>query len=59
VSGVIMFRFMGWPVAADLVIRCLELAIEDKNVTYDLDRMFPGSTELMSSEFADAMIERL
>jgi isocitrate dehydrogenase len=58
-SGELMFRYMGWPEAADLVIRSLEKAIDDKQVTYDLARMIPGSTELKTSEFADAMIERL
>jgi isocitrate dehydrogenase len=58
-SGELMFRYMGWPEAADLVIKSLETAIDDKQVTYDLARMIPGSTELKTSEFADAMIERL
>ena len=58
-SGELMFRYMGWPEAADLVIASLEKAIDDKQVTYDLARMIPGSTELKTSEFADAMIERL
>jgi isocitrate dehydrogenase len=58
-SGELMFRYMGWSEAADLVISSLEKAIDDKQVTYDLARMIPGSTELKTSEFADAMIKRL
>ncbi len=58
-SGELMFRYMGWPEVADRVIQSLESAIDDKQVTYDLARMIPGSTELKTSEFADAMIERL
>ena len=58
-SGELMFRYMGWPEAADLVIRSLEQAIDDKQVTYDLARMIPGATELKTSAFADAMIQRL
>jgi len=58
-SGELMFRYMGWPEAADLVIGSLEKAIDDKQVTYDLARMIPGATELKTSEFADAMIQRL
>jgi isocitrate dehydrogenase len=58
-SGELMFRYMGWNEAADLVIRGLEQAIDDKQVTYDLARMIPGSTELKTSEFADAVIARL
>jgi isocitrate dehydrogenase len=58
-SGELMFRYMGWTEAADLVINSLEKAIDDKQVTYDLARMIPGATELKTSEFADAMIKRL
>ena len=58
-SGELMLRYMGWSEAADLIISSLEKAIDDKQVTYDLARMIPGSTELKTSEFADAMIKRL
>jgi isocitrate dehydrogenase len=58
-SGELMLRYMGWSEAADLIIGSLEKAIDDKQVTYDLARMIPGSTELKTSEFADAMIKRL
>jgi isocitrate dehydrogenase len=58
-SGEMMFRYMGWTEAADLVIKGLEQAIDDKQVTYDLARMIPGSTELSCSGFGDAVIKRL
>jgi isocitrate dehydrogenase len=58
-SGEMMLRYMGWSEAADLLITSLEKTIDDKQVTYDLARMIPGSTELKTSEFADAMITRL
>ncbi len=58
-SGDLMFRYMGWTEAADLMINALEKTIDDKQVTYDLARMIPGATELKTSEFATAMIERL
>jgi isocitrate dehydrogenase len=58
-SGEMMFRYMGWTEAADLVIKGLEQAIDDKQVTYDLARMIPGSTELSCSGFGDAVITRL
>ncbi|MBM3751111.1 MAG: NADP-dependent isocitrate dehydrogenase [Acidimicrobiia bacterium] len=58
-SGEMMFRYMGWTEAADLVIKGLEQAIDDKHVTYDLARMIPGSTELSCSAFGDAVIKRL
>jgi isocitrate dehydrogenase len=58
-SGEMMLRHMGWTEAADLVINSLEKAITAKTVTYDLARMIPGSTELKTSEFADAMISHM
>jgi isocitrate dehydrogenase len=58
-SGEMMFRYLGWNEAADLIIKGLEQAIDDKQVTYDLARLIPGSTELSCSGFADAVIARL
>ena len=58
-SGEMMLRYMGWREAADLIIAGLERAIESKRVTYDLARLIPGSTELKTSEFANAVIERM
>ena len=55
-SGVMMFEQMGWQEAADLIIRGMEKAIAAKTVTYDLARQMPGSTEVSTSKFADAVI---
>src|SRR5437879_4275586 len=37
-SGVMMFRYMGWNEAADLIESGLERTIEQRNVTYDFER---------------------
>ena len=58
-SGELMFRYLGWTEAADLVIASLEKTIDSKRVTYDLARLIPGSKELKTSEFADAMIDNM
>jgi isocitrate dehydrogenase len=58
-SGEMMLRYMGWPEAADLIVRSLEKTIEAKTVTYDLARLIPGATELRTSGFADAMIKNM
>jgi isocitrate dehydrogenase len=58
-SGVMMFRFLGWSEAADLIERGLEITIEQKKVTYDFERLMPGSTKVKTSEFADAMIDNM
>jgi isocitrate dehydrogenase len=58
-SGVMMFRYLGWGAAADLVERGLEQTIKDKKVTYDLARQMDGATELKTSAFADAIIANM
>ncbi len=56
-SGEMMFRYMGWNEAADLIVKGIEGAIGDKKiVTYDLARLIPGSTEVKCSAFGDAII---
>ncbi|HEU4917259.1 MAG TPA: NADP-dependent isocitrate dehydrogenase [Acidimicrobiia bacterium] len=55
-SGEMMFRYMGWGEAADLIIRGLEGAIKAKTVTYDFARLTDDATEVKTSEFGDAII---
>jgi isocitrate dehydrogenase len=57
-SGAIMFRYLGWKEVADLIEKGLEGAIADKIVTYDLARLMDGATEVKTSEFAQAMVDR-
>ncbi len=58
-SAEMMLRHMGWTEAADLVIKGMESAIADKQVTYDFARLMDGAHEVSCSEFGDAMIERM
>ena len=58
-SGEMMFRYMGWNEAADLIIKGLEATIADKIVTYDFARLTEGATEVKTSEFGTAIIERM
>ena len=58
-SGVIMFKYLGWDEVADLIESSLEAAIENKIVTYDFARLMESATEVKTSEFATAMIERM
>ncbi len=55
-SGEMMFRYMGWTEVADLIIASLEKTIGQKRVTYDFERLMPGSTLLKTSEFGEAMV---
>jgi isocitrate dehydrogenase len=55
-SGVMMFRHLGWNEAADLIEHSMERTIEQKKVTYDFERLMPGATKVRTSEFAGYMI---
>jgi isocitrate dehydrogenase len=55
-SGVMMFRFLGWNEAADLIESGLERTIEHKTVTYDFHRLMEGATKVSTSKFADCII---
>jgi isocitrate dehydrogenase len=58
-SGVMMFRYLGWNEAADLIESGLERTIENKTVTYDFERLMPGATKVSTSKFADHIIENM
>jgi isocitrate dehydrogenase len=58
-SGVMMFRFLGWNEAADLIEKGLERSIERKTVTYDFERLMEGATKVSTSKFADHIIENM
>ena len=58
-SGVMMFEHLGWQDAADDIIRALEATIAEKIVTYDFARLMQGATEVKTSEFASAIVDRL
>ncbi len=58
-SGVMMFRHMGWHEAADLIEKSISTTISNKTVTYDFERLMDGATLLKCSEFGDALIENM
>jgi isocitrate dehydrogenase len=58
-SGEMMFRYLGWDEAADLIISSLEKTIAQKRVTYDFERLMTGATLLKTSEFGNAMVENM
>lgn len=59
-SGVMMFEFLGWQEAADLIKKGIGGAISNREVTYDLARLMepPVEPPLKCSEFAQALIDR-
>ena len=58
-SAEMMLRYLGWREAADLIIASVEAAIGDRIVTYDFARLMEGATEVGSSAFGRAMIDRM
>jgi isocitrate dehydrogenase len=58
-SGEMMFRYLGWHEAADLIVSSLEKTIAQKRVTYDFERLMPDATLLKTSEFGRAMVENM
>ncbi len=58
-SGVMMFEHLGWQEAADDIVGALQATIADKIVTYDFARQMEGATEVKTSEFASAIVDRL
>ncbi len=58
-SGVMMLRWLGWVEAGDAIEAALAKTIEQKKVTYDLERQMQGATLLKTSEFAAAIVENI
>ena len=58
-SGRIMLEYMGWKDAAELVKDAVEQTISAGIVTYDLHRQIEGGTKVATSEFADAVCEKI
>ena len=58
-SGEMMFRYLGWNEAADLITESLETTIQQKRVTYDFERQMENAELLKTSEFAQAMVENM
>jgi isocitrate dehydrogenase len=58
-SGEMMFRYLGWTEAADLILKGLNGAIGSKRVTYDFARQMEGATEIKCSAFGDNIIANM
>jgi isocitrate dehydrogenase len=58
-SGVMMLEHLGWYDEAQDIVRAIEQTIADKVVTYDFARLMDGATQVKTSEFASAIVDRL
>ncbi len=58
-SGAMMFEFLGWSEAGKLIESGIAKTIQQKKVTYDLERLMTGATKLGTSAFADAIVANM
>jgi len=58
-SGTLMLEYLGWNESAEMIVRAIEKTIQQKRVTYDLERQMEGATKLKCSEFGAAIIENM
>jgi isocitrate dehydrogenase len=58
-SGALMFEYMGWTEAAQLLYNSMEKTIAAKTVTYDFHRLMEGAVKLKTSEFGNEMIKNM
>jgi isocitrate dehydrogenase len=58
-SAEMMLRHLGWNEAADLVIKGMNGAIQNRTVTYDFERLMEGAELVSCSGFGDCMIAQM
>lgn len=58
-SGVMMFEFLGWTEVSEMIKSALAKTIQQKKVTYDMERLMTGATKVKTSEFAQHIIENM
>ncbi|HEX8408535.1 MAG TPA: isocitrate dehydrogenase (NADP(+)) [Thermoanaerobaculia bacterium] len=58
-SAVMMLRHMKWWEAADAIETGIAKTIQQKKVTYDLERQMQGATKVKTSEFAQAIVDNI
>ena len=58
-SGVMMFEYMGWRDAAELITNAVGKTIRNKKVTIDFHNLMEHATLLKTSEFGDELIKNL
>jgi isocitrate dehydrogenase len=58
-SGEMMFRYMGWTEAADLIVKGMDGAIGARTVTYDFARLMEGAKQVSCSAFGEAVVAHM
>ncbi|NHW23313.1 MAG: isocitrate dehydrogenase (NADP(+)) [Archaeoglobales archaeon] len=57
-SGAMMFEYLGWKKASEMIKKAVVMTIEEGTVTYDLHRQIGGKL-VGTKEFSEAVIENL
>jgi len=58
-SGVMLLDYLGWQEAGKKITDALAKTIQQKTVTYDLERQMDGAVKLGTKEFAEAIVNNL
>ena len=58
-SGALMFEYLGWDSAAEIIYSSLEKTIMQKKVTYDFHRQMEGAELLSTSAFGEAIVRNM
>jgi len=58
-SGALMFEYLGWDKAAEIIYSSLEKTIMQKKVTYDFHRQMEGAELLSTSAFGEAIVRNM
>jgi isocitrate dehydrogenase len=58
-SGAMLFEYLGWQAAADLIYEGVRRTIAAKTVTYDLERQMPGATKVSCSAFGGEIVKHM
>lgn len=58
-SGALMFEYLGWDSAAEIIYSSLEKTIMQKKVTYDFHRQMEGAELLSTSAFGESIVRNM
>lgn len=58
-SAEMMLRHLGWSEAADKILNAMSVVIQNKTVTYDLERLMQGAELVSCSDFGQKLIDNL
>jgi len=58
-SGRLMFEYLGWDDAGQLIRDAVEKTIDEGTVTYDLARQREDATKVSTTEFAETVVENI